>query len=173
MTERENKNIDELLSKFYSPEQAEEMKNDIASGDLLFEKYPAPGPSQQVTAEIKQKIAQRLENRKSPSLPTIILKTASAAAIIVIFSAVLLLNHTRIKSDRYTADNKLSVPTEQTDYIASEIDISTFEDELKQLKNELLTINLGEYSGTNGTLVDQVEELELEIIEVENTFWKG
>ena len=172
MTELKNKNIDDLLSKFYSPEQAEQIKNDFASADEIFEKYPAPNPSQQTTASIKQKIAQHLENRKRISWTAVLVKTASVAAIVVIFSAVLLLNHTEKDLNQY-ASNEQQTSSRQTEQIDSGIDVSFFEDEFKLLKNELFTINLGEDNGTNGILVDQIEKLELEIIETENTFWKG
>ncbi|MGB8225359.1 MAG: hypothetical protein WCE45_00635 [Sedimentisphaerales bacterium] len=167
MTEFKNENIDELLAKFFSPDQAEQIKNDFAAGDESFEKFPAPNPPPQILAEIKQRIAQQLENRNRISWTTVLAKTAAVAAIVVIASAVMLLNFSQKDSTQYTNDNQ------QASLLQSDTDISAFEAEITQLKNELLAINLGEETGTNGILTDRVEQVELEIIETENAFWKG
>ena len=167
---RTNENIDRLLSKFFPPNQAQQIKTDFASADALFEKFPAPNPSQQTLTDIKQRIAQRLESRKHISWTGVLVKTVSVAAVIVIISAVLLVNYTGKDLTQYAKDKQQASlwQREETDS-----DISTFEAEIEQLKSELLAINLGEENGTNGTLVNQIEQLELEIIETENTFWKG
>jgi hypothetical protein len=169
MTEFKNKNenIDNLLRKFYSPDQAEEIKNDFASADALFEKFPAPKPSRQTTVKIEQKIVQQLKKRKHTSWKIVLVKTAAVAASVVIISAVMLLNYNRKDSTPYAKDKQ------QASLWQSDTDISTFEAEINQLENELLAINLGEENGTNGVLTDRVEQVELEIIETENTFWKG
>ncbi|MCX5634081.1 MAG: hypothetical protein NTW93_10480 [Phycisphaerae bacterium] len=183
MTEFKNENIDELLSKFFSPDQAEQIKDDFASADSLFEKFPAPNPPPQILAEIKQRTAQQLENRNRISplwsawgcltadalrhWTTVLAKTAAVAAIVVIVSAIMLLNFSQKDSIQYTNDKQ------QASLLQSDTDISAFEAEITQLKNELLAINLGEETGTNGILTDRVEQVELEIIETENTFWKG
>jgi hypothetical protein len=168
MTEFKNKNddIDNLLKKFYSPDQAQQIKTDFASADALFEKFPSPNPSQQTLADIKQKIARQLENRKRMSWTAVFIKTAAVAAIVVIISSVMLLNFNRKGSTQHAKD-------EQKMSLWQSEEISTFDAEIQQLKNELLAINLGEENGTNGILSERVERLELEIVETENTFWKG
>jgi mannitol-specific phosphotransferase system IIBC component len=174
MTEFKNKNenIDRLLSKFFPPDQTEQIKTDFASADALFEKFPAPNPSPQTIAEIKQKIAAKLRTPNRISWTGVLVKTASVAAIIVIVSAVMLLNFNRKDSTQYAKDRQ-QTSLRQSEGTGPNTDIPTFEAELEQLKSELLAINLGEENTTNGTLVDQIEQLELEIIETENTFWKG
>ena len=99
-------------------------------------------------------------------------KTASVAAIVVIISAVMLLNFNRKKSTQYTEVNQQSASL-QNDEKNFGADLSLFSKELEQLNSELVAINLGEDNGTNGILTNQVDQVELEIIETENTFWKG
>jgi hypothetical protein len=168
MTEFKNKNddIDNLLKKFHSPDQAQQIKTDFASADALFKKFPSPNPSGQTLADIKQKIARQLENRKRMSWTAVFIKTAAVAAIVVIISSVMLLNFNRKGSIQHAKD-------EQKMSLWQSEEISTFDAEIQQLKNELLAINLGEENGTNGILSERVERLELEIVETENTFWKG
>lgn len=172
MTESKNKNIDELLSKFYSRQEAEQIKSDLASADLLFEKYPAPNLTEKTIAEIKQRIARHLENQNRISWPAVLTKTAAVAAVVAIFSAVLLLNHTGKDLNQY-AVNEQQISSEQTDEAEAGVDVSFFETELNLLRNEFFTINLDEDNGANGTLVEQIEKIELEIIDTKNTFWKG
>jgi len=166
MTEFKNKNIGELLSKFFPPDHAEQIKNDFASGDALFEKFPAPNPSQQTLTDIKQKITRQLENQKRIRWTAVLVKTAVAAAIITIASAVILLNFNQKKPNQYTKNEHQATLWQNEE-------ISTFDAEIEQLNSELLAINLGEETGANGILTDRVDQLELEIIETENTFWKG
>ncbi len=166
-----NDNIDDLLKKFYTPDETRHTKNDFASADAFFEKFPAPEPSQQTLTDIKQKIAQQLENRMRTSWTAVFIKTAAVAAIVAVVSALLLVN--------YTGENPIKIAKNkqqqlwQSDETGSDTDISAYDDEIKQLRSELLAINLGEENGTNEILSEQIEQLELEIVVNENTFWKG
>ncbi len=167
MTENKNKNFDEILSEFFTPDQAEQIKKDFSAGDGFFEKYPAPAPAQQMLADIKQKMNHRLEKQKRINWPTILLKTAAVAAIVVIVSAILT-----------NFSNRLIQPAQNESpasvWQKTDTNISSYEAEIKQLKNELTAINFGEEkNGTNGILSDRVEKIETETIEMENSFWKG
>jgi mannitol-specific phosphotransferase system IIBC component len=174
MTEFKNKNenIDDLLSKFYSPDQAKQAKNDFVFADVLFEKSPAPNPSPQTIAQIKQKIDQRLEKRSRTHWTVVFVKTASVAAIVVIVSAVMLLNFNQKEPIQHIEADQQSASLQNYEK-NFEADLSLFSKELEQLNSELVAISLGENNGTNGILTNQVDQVEIEIIEAENTFWKG
>ncbi len=161
----ENKNFDEILSEFFTPDQAGQIKKDFSAGDGFFEKYPVPAPTQQMLADIKQKMNHRLEKQKRVNWPMILLKTAAVAAIVIVVSAILTNFHDRpIQS----AQNELQASVWQK----ADTSISSFEAEIEQLKNELTALNYGEENGS-GILTDQVEQAEIETIETENSFWKG
>lgn len=166
MTEFKDKNIDKLLSKFFTPDQAEQIKNDFTSADALFEKFPAPQPSQQTLAEIKQRITRQLEAGKRINWAAVFTKTAAVAAVAAVLCAVIMLNFNQKKPSQ-SATNQ-----QQTTLWQSE-EVSTFDAEISQLKGELLAINLGEENGTTDILNERTEQLDLEIVETENTFWKG
>jgi hypothetical protein len=163
-----NDNLNRLLSKFYSAQQAEEIKKDFADADGLFEKFSAPKLSEQTIAEIKNRIAARLLTQKHINWPAVLIKTAAVAAIIIIVAVLVTIGS---KPD----DNRIAKtqPDIQKIQLIDETDISEFETELQLLRSELLAINYGETNGTNGSLSDSVEDAELEIIETDNTFWKG
>lgn len=162
-----NENLDELLAKFFSSSQADGIKDDFSFVDGAFEKFPAAKPAEQTIEEIKRKIAVKLSTRKHINWPRVILQTAAVAAI-VIAAAVLTL------SDKPASTGGSTAKIQGQDIqLVSETDISLYEAEFAQLKNELLTLNYGEENGTNGMLLDLTEQVEVEIIETDNTFWKG
>lgn len=164
-----NDNLDRLLSKFYSADRAEEMKKDFAEAEGLFEKFSAPKPSEQTIAEIKNRIAVGLSSQKNIiSWPAVLVKTAAVAAILI--AAAVLMTISSKPTDNQIAKTQ---PDIQKIQLIDETDISEFETEIQQLRSELLAINYGEGNGTNGSLSDSVEEAELEIIEIDNIFWKG
>ena len=160
-----NENLDGLLAKFYSASEAEQVKGDFLCADGAFEKFPAEKPAEQTIEEIKQKIAVKLSIQKHINWPRVILQTAAVVAVVIV-AAVLTL------PDKST-DN-ITAKTQGRDIqLVSETYISLYEAEITQLNNELLTLNYGEENGTNGTLLDLTEQVEVEIIETDNTFWKG
>jgi hypothetical protein len=163
-----NDNLDRLLSKFYSAKQAEEMKKDFADADEFFEKFSAPKPSEQTIMEIKNKISAGLLTQKHITWPAILVKTAAVAVILI--TAAVLINIRNKPTNNQIAETRPDIEKIQ---LIDETDISVFETELQLLRSELLAINYGETNGTNGSLSDSVEDAELEIIETDNTFWKG
>ena len=160
-----NENLDSLLAKFYSTNESKQIKDDFSFADELFEKFSAAEPTGQTIKDVKRKIAVRLSAPEYINWPRVILQTA-AVACMVIAAAVLTL------PDRST-DNGAAKTQGQDIQLVSETDISLYEAEVAQLNSELLTLNYGEENGTNGTLLDRTEQVELEIIETDNTFWKG
>ena len=53
MTDNKNENLDELLARFYDKAQAEQLKNDIKSGDELLASSPVPSPPENLINNIK------------------------------------------------------------------------------------------------------------------------
>lgn len=169
MSEFKNKNTDELLSKFFKPAEAEQIKNDFASADGLFEEFSAPKPSERTIKEIKRQINARLSVPKQAGWRNVLLRTAAVAAIVVVVFAIMQMGQ-KPESQQYTSiDTQADVSlTDEAD-----LDVSLYETEAQQLRDELVTINLGEENGMNGILVDRIDKIELEIIEIKNNFWKG
>jgi hypothetical protein len=167
MNEFKNKKetLNGLLAKFYSASEAEQVKGDFSFADEAFEKFPTAKPAEQTIEEIKRKIAAKLLMQKHINWPRVILQTAAVAAV-VIAAAVLTL------PDKPTDSGTAKTPG-QNIQLVSETDISLYEAEVSQLNSEFLTLSYGEENGKNGTLLDLTEQVETEIIETDNTFWKG
>jgi cell division protein FtsB len=164
MTENKKENIDNLLSRFYPANEIEQIKIDLKEADRLFEKYPAPQVSQEVIDEIKLKISRR---QKRAVFSAIIVKTAAVAAV-VIFGTVLLMQNINLEKPVSRTQNGYQAALVQVDN-----NIAALEKEIELLRNELVAIRLNENNGTNGQLADSINNIDTEIIETENLFWKG
>ncbi|MFA6186568.1 MAG: hypothetical protein WC770_05075 [Phycisphaerae bacterium] len=161
-----NESLDSLLAKFFSTSEAKQVKDDFSFADKAFEKIPTAKPAEQTIDEIKRKIAVKLSMQKHINWPRVLLQTVAVAAV-VILAAVLTL------PDKPAAD-KIAAKTQVQDIqLISDMDISLYEAEIAQLNSEFLTLSYGEENGKNGTLLDLTERVEVEIIETDNTFWKG
>jgi hypothetical protein len=169
MTENKKENIDNLLSRFYPTEQAEQIKNDLIETDRLFEKFPAPQVSQKVIDDIKLKIDRK---QKRLVFLTVLVKTAAIAAIVIISAVLLLQNINPQKPTGYT-QNGYEAALWQTDSNGTDPGIASLEKEIELLKGELVAIRLNEDNGTNEQLADSINNVDTEITEVENYFWKG
>jgi hypothetical protein len=156
-------NIDNLLSRFYSPDQAEQIKRDIAQGEKLFDEYCAPQLEEKIINNIKLKISHR---RKHTAFLSILVKTIAVAAVVVIAS-YLLQDGARQKPVDSTQNSYQAIMTQ------ADNNITALEKEAELLRSELADIRLGEDNGTNEQLTDSVGNVETEIIDTQNFFWKG
>ena len=71
------------------------------------------------------------------------------------------------------ATAKEMIPTEiweSSDLAVDDAELAVLNAEIDQLENELIALRLGE-TGGNGT--GELTELEMELIVVDNEFWKG
>ncbi|MDD5011538.1 MAG: hypothetical protein PHQ00_05395 [Phycisphaerae bacterium] len=164
MAENKKENIDNLLSRFYRPDELEQIKIDLTEADRLFEKYPAPQVSQEVIDEIKSKISRR---QKRIAYSSVLAKTAAAAAAIVIIVAVLLTQNAERRPASRTQNGYEATLTKVDNNIAS------LEKEISLLRDELFSVCLNEDNGTNGQLSEAINNIDTEIIETEGLFWKG
>lgn len=136
--------------------------SDLTEIDRIFEKFPAPGPSPVLIEDIKRRINLR---QKRISVPNLILKTAAVAAV-VLLTWFFLLDDVN-KPVENVNDNFQNLISQ------ADNNISEFEKEIELLRSELLSVRLNEYDGTNGLLTESVTSLEAELIEIDNSFWKG
>ena len=165
MIENKNENIDNVLSRFYAPGQAEQIKKDIAEADRLFEEYPALPLSGETLNNIKLKISRR---RKHGAFLSVLVKTIAVAAAVLIASYVLVQDNNRQKAAENNAQNSYQAALTRTDN-----NISVLEKEIELLNGEVVAVRLGEDNGTNEQLSERIGNVETEIIDTENFFWKG
>ncbi|HAL44943.1 MAG: hypothetical protein A2Y12_07065 [Planctomycetes bacterium GWF2_42_9] len=139
-----------------------ELKRDSLEIDELFSKYPAPQPPPALVDDIKRRIQSQ---RQRISIPKLILKTAAVAAV-VILAWTYIFDGLR--------ENPIAKSSETSDTVFAKADenLSELEKEVDLLRSEFLSVSLNEES-TSGLFNDILTTVESQILETDNTFWKG
>ncbi len=137
-----------------------EFKNDSREIDELFEKFPAPSPSPALVDDIKRKVQNK---RVRIGIRRLILKSAAVAAAVLIAWTFMSDNFSRKADNGITEQSVFSQPDEK---------LEEFETEIALLRNEFFSVCLNEES-QDGILSDTALYVEGQIIETDNSFWKG
>ena len=95
-------------------------------------------------------------------------KTIAVAAVVLVASYLLLHDSAGRKPVGNNIQNSYRAALTRTDN-----SITALEKEAELLGSEVMAVRLGEDNGTNEQLSDSVGNVETEIIETENSFWKG
>ena len=169
MTER-NENFDELLSDFFDREQARETQEDITAGDEILESFAAPTPSSATLEQIKKQVRVKLAAKQRRVLIGRGIQWAAVAAMIVILglAASMFVDYQKPKSGEIMvaqADQKVWKDLDEQDN-----ELVMLVEEIDDIEKSLESIRLGEHGNGNGL---GIMELEMELITVNNDFWKG
>lgn len=142
---------------------ARQTAEDIEKGEELMGAYSAPGPDEQVLAEVKKNVVAALRRRRMVALRKRILSAAAAAAVIAVSALVLM---------RY--GNQANSP--QPRLIAASVwegaddaDVTVLQAEIENIQSELS----GAQSDDGGNTNTAIEDLETELIEINGDMWKG
>jgi hypothetical protein len=140
-----------------------ELKKDSQAIDELFARFPVPEPGSALVDDIKRRINSQ---RRRISIPQLIIKTASVAAV-VLLTWFFVFDDTHTKKPVADVDESSSSVFAQAD-----ASISAIEKDIDLLQSEYLSVCLNE--DCSGSLFsDSVTNLESEIIETDYSFWKG
>ena len=170
---RNDENLKELFEKFLNPEQVQRAVEDVRKGERILREQPAPQPDGKLIANIKDEIAASLLRRKANAFKQIAYKAAAIAAVLIIFAAigVKLFEKGDGESERIVYASIIPKAIWESDDIADDdADLATLVAEIEQIEGEALALQLGE-NDNNGNIA--ITELEMELIEINNNFWKG
>ena len=174
MDNQNQENLKELFTRFYDAEQAESCVEDLCTGERIFDVHAAPEPDARLIASIKANIASSLSQRKAKRFRRRLYEAAGVAAAIVVLAitSVQLLDKSDLPLGKevYTASLLPTVIWESDDIAADDADLAVFTAEVDQIEYEIHTLQSGEESiESEGTLT----ELEMELAEINDEFWKG
>ena len=166
-----DENLNELLEKFMDAEQARQAAQDIRQADQLFTQFPAPTPDDELIANIKTQINEKLR-QKPNAFKQITYKVLAAAAAVIIITAVIT-NSFEKQTPQPPIVYASMLPQsiwESDDVTVDDQSLATLAAEIEQIEIEMLALQLNE----NGdSLAEEIEELEMELIEINTDFWKG
>jgi hypothetical protein len=175
MNEQNEKELKSLLEKFLDAEQSLQAAEDIRKGEQFLRGHPAPEPDAKLIADIKARITRALICKKAVSLRKRAYQTAAIAAVIIIAAtiSVKLFDKEVVESERMTAASAATITEaiwEGDDISIDDLDLAVLKAEIEQMEEIMVTLQLGEDNGNGGT---NITELELELSETEDDFWKG
>jgi len=172
MNSRNDENLKELFERFLSSEQAESGVEDIQKAEQILREHPAPEPDNMLIADIKAEIAMRLPAKRTNVLMNIAYRAAYAAAAIMIISAISLSLFDNGAREPGPVQYGSIIPTaiwESDDITTDDADLAIFTIEIEQIEDELRTLQLCESAGNGDS---SLSELEMELVAINNDFWK-
>ena len=171
MNSQNDENLKELFERFLSAEQAESGVEDIQKGEQILRQHPAPEPDNMLIANIKAEIAMRLPAKRTNVFTKIAFRAAYAAAAILIISAISLSLFDK-NIEPVPMQYGSIIPTsiwESDDITTDDADLAIYTIEIEQIEDELRSLQSGEdISDSDSSL----SELEMELVAINNDFWK-
>ena len=171
MKEQNGENLRELFERFYTSEEAREAADEMQAAERILRENPAPEPSVGFLERVESKINSRLLYREHRRRFRRTAYKAVVAAAAVIVVATLWIGLEKGGGDSPLAYASI-VPTAiwESDNIATDdMVLAFFTAEIEQIEGEVKAFLFGE----NGNGDAGVDELEMELMEIENDFWKG
>ena len=185
--ENKKENIEELMRKFLGAEEGRKAAGEIGQVEQLFDSNPAPEPGEQLIENIRGQVSERLSKPRAVRRGY---QVAVVAAAVIVWGwvAVQFFESSRPEMERTVAVDTTST-TASTDMVASldrqpaediwsdlddsEVDaeITIINEEIESIEGAIFALRLGdEQDIENGEILADVE---FEIVEVDNSFWKG
>ncbi|MHC4532837.1 MAG: hypothetical protein ACYS6K_02695 [Planctomycetota bacterium] len=171
MNSQNDENLKELFKRFLSAKQAEAGVEDIQKGEQILRDHPAPEPDSMLIANIKAEIAMRLPAKRTKIFTKTAYRAIYAAAAILVISAISLSLFDR-NIEPTPRQYGTIIPTsiwESDDIATDDADLAIFTIEIEQIEDELQTLQLGESAGNGDS---SLSELEMELVAINNDFWK-
>ncbi len=171
MSNRKDKNLDELLARFYGSE-ARKVADDIAEGERILREYPDPKPDEETIILLKAKVAKAVAaNRERVLRRTYYGVAAFAAAVIMIaFVSVALLVNRPSESREVATTVKATKDITQDEFFYGDEEMATLSGEVEQVGDEITALDFGVASEE---LDDDWIDVEMGLIDIESDFWKG
>ena len=165
--DRNRENLDELLSKFFTADEKVAAAKDILIGDEILLSHPAAEPSEDVLAGIQTDIAIRLEQKRIRQSRISLYKAAAAVAVFTAIAWVGVQFFAVEEADDFVISAQV---WESSDLAADDPELAALAVEIEEIVSGIAAVQLGEDSEVNG---DLLIEAELELMEIETTFWEG
>jgi len=174
MENQNGENLEQLLGKFQDAEQARKAADEIKQGEKLFALHPAPEPDERLIASIKERIAMRLSGSKAAGYKAKAYKIAAVAAVIVVLSWVGLQFFEQSRPGPEIERTTVAESSHRTwsgwDETEADAELADLAEEIDRIEGSILALRLGEQDSVNGTVL---VDIETEMVEIDNFFWKG
>ncbi|UCE99146.1 MAG: hypothetical protein JSV82_08190 [Planctomycetota bacterium] len=173
MNGRGEQEFRELFEKFLDSKEAEQAIEDIRKGEQILIEHPAPEPDEQVVGNIKAEIAKAILRKKATAFRRRAYKAVAIAAAVILLIAVgvKLFEKGNGEPVRIVATSIIPKVVWESGHLADEdADLATLTAEVEEIESEILAVKFGENGGNGFT---DLTELEVELEEINSSFWEG
>jgi hypothetical protein len=174
MNGQDRENLKELFGKFVGDEQAEQVVEDIRKGEQILRSHSAPEPDGELIADIKAEIAVSLSHRKERTFRRIAYEAVAVAAAFILVAVVTVkIFEAEIIQPKRPVSSLTILPKAiwDSECLADDgADSAALVAEVEQVENDVLAMRTGE---NNSSGYEAATELEMELTEIGNDFWKG
>jgi hypothetical protein len=159
MDERNGENLGELFEGFYTAEQADKAAEDIWRAERILREHPAPQPSKELIAGIKNEIARTLLSRRRSIFRKVTYEAAAVAAAVIVLATIWIgpFEKGKGESKRTYASIIPAAIWESEDIAADDPYLASLTADVEQIESEVLTLQEGESSGNGNTAVTELE----------------
>jgi len=178
-----NEQIDQLLSQFMDPQNAERAADDIRTGDALFAQYPAPDVRREALGQIRSRLVRhsRMQRRHG----ALRFAGSAAAAAVIVFALLHGVQQQPADTGVQRADTQVAAvvsPVETKETIVRDLwkrlvsheSLVQIDRELTDLADSIDAVQSETYGELVNTMkIDMLELEELEMITANTDFWKG
>ena len=164
----EQENLRELLSKFYSADEAEQVQEDILRGEQIITGNRAPEPDAELIADIKARVSDKLAEREHHWAGRYARMAMAAAAVVVIgFGLFLMHSHKPVGPGEFPVAS--GGIWESEDLTVDDASLAILVEDIEAIEDEIAALMLSE----NGSESISTDEFEIELLEISDDFWKG
>lgn len=158
----DNENLNELVARFYPPEQAAQVEKNIRKGDEIIASGCRFSADPAVIGDIKKAISARLTTNRRRRMNTTSLRTAVAAMIAIVAFV-------GIRDIVHQGGSLTTSGFAVASFWGKDATASMIADELDDIEYTIVSVNLDELETESDITIDS---LELEIIKADNAFWR-
>ncbi len=166
-----NENLKELLNKFFSEAEAARAEEDILRGEQIIADNPAPQPDARVISNIKARVRSELAKREKRGVFTYLRATMTAAAAVLIIGVILFMIHPAEERSLPTVAEG-TIPQgiwESEDLMDDDVELAMLAANIDAVEEEVLALRFGDGSDE----MINLDEVEIEVLEISEDFWKG
>jgi len=164
----DNRELEELVQRFYDPQQAREVLEELRRAEKLFAKEQSPEPSAKLVRNIKDQVHQRLSARQARRVRRRFIEVV-AAVIMVVVTLMGVLSYQGKHAQNAAYASVMGAGMWETNDVSSEdARLATLEAEIEQLEQE----SFGDTSEAEMAAETAVRDLEIQLVQANGEFWK-
>lgn len=171
MNDQNRENLRELVENLFETGEVESCLDDFQKAEQILREHPALRPDDMLIANIKAEIAMRLPARRAQVFRHRLWEaTGVAAALAVVALVGVRLSQRSAQQGSFHASLFPTAIWESNNIAADDANLAVFTAEIEQIRSEFVALESNDDSTDHDSVIT---ELEMELVEISSTFWKG